>query len=37
MEETGLDINTHFIYLSDGHGVYPEEGINKMLHLKSKL
>jgi hypothetical protein len=31
MEETGLDINTHFIYLSDGHGVYPEEGINKML------
>jgi hypothetical protein len=37
MEETGLDTNTHFIYLSDGHGVYPEEGINQILSLKSKL
>ncbi len=34
MEETGLDINTNFIYLSDGHGVYPAEQIDKILYLK---
>jgi hypothetical protein len=37
MQETGLDVNTHFIYLSDGHGVYPDAEITKILSLKDEL
>ncbi len=37
MRETGLDMTTHFIYLSDGHGVYPEDEITKILTLKDEL